>query len=143
MLFLWILTLRVVLVERITFLNRGIPLNVANFTANESDWTPLWGMPAQNFKSLRYFMDLTLPSICSRHLILSCQGHLHIFPFDDPQCSFAMESSKYQVDNIYHSFISCKTFFIFFFSSSSSSSLFLLFFYYSYGCHYFNGLNNY
>lgn len=32
---------------------------------------------------------------CRRHLILSCQGRLNIFPFDDPLCSFAMESSKY------------------------------------------------
>lgn len=30
-----------------------------------------------------------------RHLILSCQGRLNIFPFDDPLCSFALESSKY------------------------------------------------
>lgn len=29
-----------------------------------------------------------------RHLILSCQGSLNIFPFDDPLCSFALESSK-------------------------------------------------
>jgi hypothetical protein len=29
-----------------------------------------------------------------RHLILSCQGHLNIFPFDDPECSFSLESSK-------------------------------------------------
>lgn len=33
-------------------------------------------------------------SICRRHLILSCQGRLNIFPFDDPLCSFALESSK-------------------------------------------------
>jgi hypothetical protein len=32
---------------------------------------------------------------CRRHLILSCQGSLNIFPFDDPLCSFAMESSEY------------------------------------------------
>lgn len=31
---------------------------------------------------------------CRRHLILSCQGSLNIFPFDDPLCSFALESSK-------------------------------------------------
>lgn len=30
-----------------------------------------------------------------RHLILSCQGRLNIFPFDDPLCSFALESSKW------------------------------------------------
>ncbi|XP_037029932.1 glutamate-gated chloride channel-like, partial [Bradysia coprophila] len=31
-----------------------------------------------------------------RHLILSCQGRLNIFPFDDPLCSFAMESISYE-----------------------------------------------
>lgn len=31
---------------------------------------------------------------CRRHLILSCQGNLAIFPFDDPVCTFAIESSK-------------------------------------------------
>lgn len=32
-----------------------------------------------------------------RHLILSCQGRLNIFPFDDPLCSFAIESSEYHL----------------------------------------------
>lgn len=45
--------------------------------------------------SLGSYIDLTLIFFPSRHLILSCQGHLRIFPFDDPLCSFAMESSKY------------------------------------------------
>lgn len=31
-----------------------------------------------------------------RHLILSCQGRLNIFPFDDPLCSFAIESISYE-----------------------------------------------
>uniref|UniRef100_A0A8W7PW00 Glutamate-gated chloride channel n=1 Tax=Anopheles coluzzii TaxID=1518534 RepID=A0A8W7PW00_ANOCL len=35
-------------------------------------------------------------SICRRHLILSCQGRLNIFPFDDPLCSFALESISYE-----------------------------------------------
>lgn len=33
--------------------------------------------------------------LCRRHLILSCQGNLAIFPFDDPVCTFAVESSKF------------------------------------------------
>jgi hypothetical protein len=36
-----------------------------------------------------------------RHLILSCQGSLNIFPFDDPLCSFALESSKFHLSNLF------------------------------------------
>ncbi|KAH0809831.1 hypothetical protein GEV33_012960 [Tenebrio molitor] len=35
-----------------------------------------------------------------RHLILSCQGHLNIFPFDDPECSFSLESISYEMKSI-------------------------------------------
>jgi hypothetical protein len=31
-----------------------------------------------------------------RHLILSCQGDLAIFPFDDPVCTFSIESSEFR-----------------------------------------------
>jgi hypothetical protein len=46
------------------------------------------------------FIKMLLNSIlydCRRHLILSCQGSLNIFPFDDPLCSFALESSKLRI----------------------------------------------
>lgn len=46
-----------------------------------------------------HIYKLSLPSLHAlinrRHLILSCQGRLNIFPFDDPLCSFSVESSKY------------------------------------------------
>ena len=29
-----------------------------------------------------------------RHLVLNCEGDLHIFPFDSPMCTFAIESGK-------------------------------------------------
>lgn len=45
--------------------------------------------------ALRIYRNGTITYLTRRHLILSCQGSLHIFPFDDPLCSFAMESSKY------------------------------------------------
>ncbi|KAJ8961700.1 hypothetical protein NQ318_021299 [Aromia moschata] len=35
-----------------------------------------------------------------RHLILSCQGSLNIFPFDDPKCTFSMESISYEVSSM-------------------------------------------
>ena len=38
---------------------------------------------------------IELHVIRRRHLILSCQGSLNIFPFDDPLCSFSVESSEY------------------------------------------------
>jgi hypothetical protein len=34
-------------------------------------------------------------------LILSCQGSLQIFPFDDPLCSFALESSKSSLRHVH------------------------------------------
>lgn len=45
--------------------------------------------------ALRIFRNGTINYLMRRHLILSCQGRLNIFPFDDPLCSFALESSKY------------------------------------------------
>ena len=30
-----------------------------------------------------------------RHLVLNCEGDLHIFPFDSPMCTFAIESGEY------------------------------------------------
>ncbi|CAD7081529.1 unnamed protein product [Hermetia illucens] len=47
--------------------------------------------------ALRIYRNGTITYAMRRHLILSCQGSLNIFPFDDPLCSFAMESSKYLI----------------------------------------------
>lgn len=44
--------------------------------------------------ALRIYRNGTINYLMRRHLILSCQGRLNIFPFDDPLCSFALESSK-------------------------------------------------
>lgn len=30
-----------------------------------------------------------------RHLVLNCEGDLHIFPFDSPMCTFAIESVSF------------------------------------------------
>ncbi|KAF6204276.1 hypothetical protein GE061_002616 [Apolygus lucorum] len=46
--------------------------------------------------ALRIYKNGTVNYLMRRHLILSCQGALHIFPFDDPQCSFSMESISYE-----------------------------------------------
>ncbi|XP_049842402.1 glutamate-gated chloride channel isoform X4 [Schistocerca gregaria] len=46
--------------------------------------------------ALRIYRNGTVVYLMRRHLILSCQGSLHIFPFDDPLCSFAMESISYE-----------------------------------------------
>ncbi|XP_046385881.1 glutamate-gated chloride channel isoform X7 [Ischnura elegans] len=46
--------------------------------------------------ALRIFRNGTVNYLMRRHLILSCQGSLNIFPFDDPLCSFAMESISYE-----------------------------------------------
>ncbi|XP_038115382.1 glutamate-gated chloride channel isoform X37 [Culex quinquefasciatus] len=46
--------------------------------------------------ALRIFRNGTINYLMRRHLILSCQGRLNIFPFDDPLCSFALESISYE-----------------------------------------------
>ncbi|XP_044727932.1 glutamate-gated chloride channel isoform X2 [Chrysoperla carnea] len=46
--------------------------------------------------ALRIYRNGTVNYLMRRHLILSCQGRLNIFPFDDPLCSFAMESISYE-----------------------------------------------
>ncbi|XP_076165840.1 pH-sensitive chloride channel 1 isoform X21 [Ptiloglossa arizonensis] len=46
--------------------------------------------------ALRIYRNGTVNYLMRRHLILSCQGRLNIFPFDDPLCSFAIESISYE-----------------------------------------------
>ncbi|KAG5677228.1 hypothetical protein PVAND_007004 [Polypedilum vanderplanki] len=46
--------------------------------------------------ALRIYRNGTINYLMRRHLILSCQGSLQIFPFDDPLCSFALESISYE-----------------------------------------------
>ncbi|XP_049821058.1 glutamate-gated chloride channel isoform X3 [Aethina tumida] len=50
--------------------------------------------------SLRIYRNGSVNYLMRRHLILSCQGRLNIFPFDDPLCSFAMESISYEMTAI-------------------------------------------
>ncbi|RZC37621.1 pH-sensitive chloride channel, partial [Asbolus verrucosus] len=50
--------------------------------------------------SLRIYRNGTVSYLMRRHLILSCQGLLNIFPFDDPKCSFSMESISYEMRKI-------------------------------------------
>lgn len=46
--------------------------------------------------ALKVYRNGTIIYYTRRHLILSCQGSLSVFPFDDPLCSFAMESISYE-----------------------------------------------
>ncbi|XP_063226556.1 glutamate-gated chloride channel isoform X4 [Bacillus rossius redtenbacheri] len=46
--------------------------------------------------ALKIYRNGTINYLMRRHLILSCQGSLNIFPFDDPLCSFSMESISYE-----------------------------------------------
>ncbi|KAI5646478.1 neurotransmitter-gated ion-channel ligand binding domain-containing protein [Phthorimaea operculella] len=50
--------------------------------------------------ALRIYRNGTINYLMRRHLILSCQGRLNIFPFDDPLCSFALESISYEQTHI-------------------------------------------
>ena len=44
-----------------------------------------------------YYLD-TLFVHPRRHLVLNCEGDLHIFPFDSPMCTFAIESGELQTN---------------------------------------------
>ncbi|CAL8143195.1 unnamed protein product [Orchesella dallaii] len=48
--------------------------------------------------ALRIFANGTVNLTTRRHLILSCQGNLAIFPFDDPICTFSIESISHEKD---------------------------------------------
>ncbi|XP_046807393.1 uncharacterized protein LOC111683232 isoform X6 [Lucilia cuprina] len=72
---------------------------------HDSIWTPdTYFIMHGDFKdpiipmhfALRIYRNGTITYAMRRHLILSCQGSLHIFPFDDPKCSFSMESISYE-----------------------------------------------
>ncbi|KAM8708577.1 hypothetical protein ACLKA7_015538 [Drosophila subpalustris] len=76
---------------------------------HDSIWTPdTYFIMHGDFKdpiipmhfALRIFRNGTITYAMRRHLILSCQGSLHIFPFDDPKCSFSMESISYEESQI-------------------------------------------
>ncbi|XP_050443495.1 glutamate-gated chloride channel-like [Adelges cooleyi] len=53
-----------------------------------------------NAFSLRIYRNGSVHYLLRTHLILSCQGILNIFPFDDPQCTFSMESISYEMSAI-------------------------------------------
>ncbi|VEN44251.1 unnamed protein product [Callosobruchus maculatus] len=50
--------------------------------------------------SLKIYRNGSVTYLMRRHLILSCQGSLNIFPFDDPKCTFSMESISYEMTSM-------------------------------------------
>ncbi|XP_035706836.1 glutamate-gated chloride channel isoform X2 [Folsomia candida] len=48
--------------------------------------------------ALRIYPNGTVHFTTRRHLILSCQGELGIFPFDDPLCEYNIESISHEKD---------------------------------------------
>ncbi|CAL4059540.1 unnamed protein product [Meganyctiphanes norvegica] len=51
--------------------------------------------------ALKIYRNGTVHYTRRRHLILSCQGDLNIFPFDDPFCTFSMESISYEKQDLH------------------------------------------
>jgi len=45
--------------------------------------------------ALRIHQNGTVIYSMRRHLVLNCEGDLHIFPFDSPMCTFAIESVSF------------------------------------------------
>lgn len=53
--------------------------------------------------ALRVFSNGTVLYSMRRHLVLNCEGDLHIFPFDSPMCSFSIESISFtSADIVFH-----------------------------------------
>lgn len=53
--------------------------------------------------ALRVFSNGTVLYSMRRHLVLNCEGDLHIFPFDSPMCSFSIESISFtSADMVFH-----------------------------------------
>ncbi|XP_023222758.1 glutamate-gated chloride channel-like isoform X1 [Centruroides sculpturatus] len=55
---------------------------------------------AAPYIALRIYSNGTVYYTIRRKMILNCQGNLKIFPFDNPKCSFAMESISYEVSQM-------------------------------------------
>ncbi|GAB6031874.1 hypothetical protein CHUAL_010270 [Chamberlinius hualienensis] len=55
--------------------------------------------------ALRIYKNGDVMYTFRRLLSLSCEGSLSIFPFDDPKCSFAMESISYEADELVYNWI--------------------------------------
>ncbi|RWS20533.1 glutamate-gated chloride channel-like protein, partial [Leptotrombidium deliense] len=43
---------------------------------------------------LKIYPDGTVAYVTRRYMIITCEGHLNIFPFDSPKCFFAFESNN-------------------------------------------------
>jgi len=50
--------------------------------------------------ALRVFVNGTVLYSMRRHLVLNCEGDLHIFPFDSPMCTFSIESVSFTSDQM-------------------------------------------
>jgi len=50
--------------------------------------------------ALRVFWNGTVVYSMRRHLVLNCEGDLHIFPFDSPMCTFSIESVSFTTDQM-------------------------------------------
>lgn len=50
--------------------------------------------------ALKIFSNGTVLYSMRRHLVLNCEGDLHIFPFDSPMCTFSIESVSFTSDEM-------------------------------------------
>jgi len=50
--------------------------------------------------ALKIFSNGTVLYSMRRHLVLNCEGDLHIFPFDSPMCTFSIESISFTSDEM-------------------------------------------
>ncbi|XP_023346592.1 glycine receptor subunit alpha-3 [Eurytemora carolleeae] len=50
--------------------------------------------------AMKIFENGTVLYSMRRHLVLNCEGDLHIFPFDSPMCTFSIESVSFTSDEM-------------------------------------------
>ncbi|RWS14953.1 glutamate-gated chloride channel-like protein, partial [Dinothrombium tinctorium] len=50
--------------------------------------------------ALKIYPNGTVVYVTRRYMIITCEGHLNIFPFDSPKCFFAFESKSYEKKNL-------------------------------------------
>jgi len=86
---------------RLAFRTKDTSRKYVNALAHHSSiWKPdIYIVKHGSYKSinpsevaLRVFNNGTVFFTMRRHLVLNCEGDLHIFPFDSPMCMFSIES---------------------------------------------------
>ncbi|XP_050434018.1 glutamate-gated chloride channel-like [Adelges cooleyi] len=53
--------------------------------------------------TLRIFKDGRVEYATRHHLVINCEGRMNVFPFDNPMCTFSLESISYENSDVKYS----------------------------------------